>query len=1299
MLFLLTYFIVGGSYLVLQHLVLPRAEIWRPGLEQALTERLGQPVRIGSLDARFDAGRPTLLIESLRIGPTDAGIAFDSAELVLSWRSLLEASVRFARIRLDIRRVRLERRGDGSVSIAGLDLGPAPDAASAASSTTGSGAIDWLLSQREVRAQVASVSLSDQATGRQVLISGLELRLGTVGRRHRIGLDWRRMDADDGHRIGATRLALEVFRAPDTLPSDLAAWTGACYLKTEAADVAALSMLPGSAHWPVSGGIADLELRFELNAGQLRDARARLVGRDIVWRADPGGIRPRALEVDLRASARPPSRYEVVATHLSAVDSQGNRIETGAREQRLLLEADGSVRELAISLARIDVADVLRVARAMPLPEESQKSLAQIEAGGVLEALSVKWRQAENPGIDVDASFAGLSFRDRRKPRPGRAGVPGFSGLDGRVRFNRDGGELSVRSSAAVLRFPGVFDDPDIRLDRVAGDIAWSLGPEEPDGRTLQVRVGDISFANADVAGDVTGSYRSGGRGVGIFDLTGRLTRAQAARVWRYLPRQIAPETRQWIRRSITAGRASDVDFVLRGDLWEFPFRNPRDGLFRVSAKLADTTLDYAPKWPLIDRIDGTLVFERAGMHIHVGQGRSAGLALEAVDARIDDFREPVLRIDGRSQGAAQAMVAYVNGTPLATRIDDFTRDTRVQGNAALRLALELPLGNLVATRVAGEVRFAGNDLVLDSTLPPFRAVSGRLEFSERGLALHDIHAGFLGGQVQVAGTTPAPGKFELRANGDIPASGIRSVADNALTRRLSGSTAYTARISVNRRASTLSIDSDLVGLEARLPAPFSKSADAALPLRVRSRPEGVGRSSDRPRRDRLDVSLGADVKLAFERERDPRTDRLGIRRGVLAVRAEPELPRSGLAVKWQAERVDLDAWRELIDRMRGGTDQHASGTGGFSIVPSTVSISTPELLVSGKRLHDVVFGASRLEGRWQANVSAREIEGRFSWKDKAPGQPLGAVVARFKRLEIPRNQASEIETLLDRPPEDLPALDIAADEFVLAGHSLGSLVLNAHHAAKGGDDWRIETLRIVNPDANFEATGRWGAGRVPRPVSLEFALRFSDAGRMLARLGFPDTLKGGSGQFHGSASWSGSPLSIDFPSLAGSMTLDAGRGQFLRSEPGIAKLIGVLSLQSLRRRLTLDFSDVFAKGFAFDRIAGDVDIAAGVARTRNLRMAGVQAEVGIVGEADLVRETQKLEVTVLPDLNAGIASLAYAAIANPGVGLGSFLAQMLLRKPLAEVFGTQFGIEGSWSDPTVVERVRETAPANPIIQ
>ncbi|MGH8858970.1 MAG: AsmA-like C-terminal region-containing protein, partial [Polaromonas sp.] len=174
-----------------------------------------------------------------------------------------------------------------------------------------------------------------------------------------------------------------------------------------------------------------------------------------------------------------------------------------------------------------------------------------------------------------------------------------------------------------------------------------------------------------------------------------------------------------------------------------------------------------------------------------------------------------------------------------------------------------------------------------------------------------------------------------------------------------------------------------------------------------------------------------------------------------------------------------------------------------------------------------------------------------------------------------------------------------------------------------------------------------------------------------------------------GQVAWIGSPLSLDYPTLNGQFNVNVESGQFVKADPGIAKLLGVLSLQSLPRRLTLDFRDVFSEGFAFDFVRGDVNISQGLAHTNNLQMRGVNAAVLMEGSADIARETQNIKVVVVPEINAGTASLIATAI-NPAVGLGSFLAQMFLRRPLMQAATQEFHIDGTWADPKITKLDRK---------
>jgi len=236
--------------------------------------------------------------------------------------------------------------------------------------------------------------------------------------------------------------------------------------------------------------------------------------------------------------------------------------------------------------------------------------------------------------------------------------------------------------------------------------------------------------------------------------------------------------------------------------------------------------------------------------------------------------------------------------------------------------------------------------------------------------------------------------------------------------------------------------------------------------------------------------------------------------------------------------------------------------------------------------------------------------------------------------------------------------------------------------------------LNIVNPEAALTASGNWAssssaatAPRAPAPerrrTAMKFKLDIADGGGLLSRFGMKDVIRKGRGKMEGQVAWLGSPFSLDYASMTGAFTVNFESGQFLKTDPGIAKLFGVLSLQALPRRLTLDFRDVFSEGFAFDFVRGDVAIEQGIAKTNNLQMKGVNAAVLMEGRADIAKETQDIKVVVVPEINAGTASLI-ATVINPAIGVGTFLAQWFLRRPLIEAATQEFHIDGSWADPRI---------------
>ena len=1284
-----------AGYLVLRHQVWPGLDAWREPIAQRLSSMIGQPVRIARLDPGFEGLLPRLSVEGLELGePERPELRLPRLTLVISPRSLWALAPRFSLIELQSPQLRVAHLGGTRWRIAGAEI----DLSAGGNATLP----DQLAQQRRVLVRDARIVWTD-AQGRDgAALAGIDAQLGSVGRRHRLSLAVPSLPG----WWESWQLAGEIFRAPRSAVTDWRGWTRELYAGGDAIELAALArlpvaMLPGADRLAeLREGRADLRAWLRFQAGGQREATLKLQLAQASWQpvSSPGvaPLRLGALSLEGQAVFAA-DRTRIVLDAWQLRDAGGLSV-AGDGPLSLELDAGHQPVRLQAALRAFEAAPALALLRRAPWPSAGTSRLSALRLDGRITALALRWHRpgdeaAPDDGLEITAGFERLSGRVSESG-------PWAENLAGEGRLTRAGLELRLDSRAAVLGLPGIFAEPAIGFDELQARLQVAAVGEGA-GRGVELLLSEARFANADAAGSLAGRYRSGGRGLGVIDFAGQVDRADAQRVWRYLPLGIAEPVRDWVRRAVLAGRLDDARFRVRGDLADFPFPQPGQGEFLVDARLNDGVLRYAQGWPRIDAVQGRLRFERNAFQVSARSGRVLDLPLGPSQAGVRDFDEGVLRVEGGGEGEAQQIIRFLNETPLATRLDDFTRDTRVDGEARLQLRLEVPLHDPETSRVAGTLQLRGNRVQLDDTLPPFEAVTGVLDFTERSLALRDISARFLGGPLRVSGETPEPGRLQLRAQGRVGAEAMRAVVDNPLTRRLAGEAGFSGELDIARRAVSMQLSSDLVGLGLAMPAPFDKPSGAAWPLRVSVTAKPGADAQARSPGDAIRVELGEAMRLVLERERDPASGRLRILRGGFATLGEPDLPDSGLALRVEAERIDLDAWMplltgtELRDAERRADDGFAPG---FSLLPSAIAGITGELQVGGKHFHQVVIGATREAGFWQANVVSREVDGHFSWRDALPGQRVGALAARFNRLEIPKSRAGEFEALLDSPPEALPALDVAATEFILGERRLGQLTLKATNtAAAGAPVWRLDELRVSHPAARLLASGRWAPARADggRATDLDFQLDVLDAGELLAVYGIPDSVRGGSGRLSGRLAWQGSPLAIHYPSLDGAMRLQIGKGQFLKTEPGLAKLIGVLNLQSLPRRLSLDFRDVFSEGFGFDAIEGDVDIRAGIARSAGLQMRGLQAQVDIRGEADLELETQSLVATIRPELNVGLASLAYGAMANPAIGLGSFIFQFALRRPLQEIFTYQTRITGSWADPQVTEVPRQPgAPA-----
>jgi uncharacterized protein (TIGR02099 family) len=387
--------------------------------------------------------------------------------------------------------------------------------------------------------------------------------------------------------------------------------------------------------------------------------------------------------------------------------------------------------------------------------------------------------------------------------------------------------------------------------------------------------------------------------------------------------------------------------------------------------------------------------------------------------------------------------------------------------------------------------------------------------------------------------------------------------------------------------------------------------------------------------------------------------------------------------------------------------------------LPSRLALHVGALTLLHRRWDNLAVGVTHNSERWWASIDSDQVSGSLSWQPDQEAEDSGAagtLRAHLTRLIVPAPmRGNDVSPAHESTPvSHMPAIHLTVDQLVVQGHDLGSLQVRAHNFVDddGAPTWQLDALDLKNPAAHLSATAQWSMRRLalrhrhfllgasdqgspPRHTMLDFHLDISDTGALLDRLGQPHIMRSGSGVLSGNVTWRGGPTAIDYPSLRGTLALELHHGQILKVDPGVAKLLGVFSLQSLGRFVTLNFRDVVGKGLPFSKVTGSGKIHHGIVHIDKFTMNTSPAKVNVQGTVDLAQETQTLHVHVVPQLHAGVGVIAVAAV-NPLLGLGAFVANMTILPSLGSVFASDYAITGPWANPLVEQLHGNAAKPQP---
>ncbi|MGE0371216.1 MAG: YhdP family protein [Gammaproteobacteria bacterium] len=1248
-------------------LLAPYASDYHGDIERKVGELIGQRVEIGAVSAAWRGFGPRLQMTDIRLYEAESGrelVRFARGELGVDLlRSLLRGGWYVDRLTVSGVSLTVIRAEDGGLTVAGIGVPAVPPDAPAGGADP---LLAWLLAQGRLAVDDAEVTWIDRLGPQpaELRFSGVSLEMRNAGARHQLtGSAF--LPRLIGQRFS---FAIDVRGALLGLQD----WDARVYVDgvglrlaelLQDADVAAVKLLHGDAgvrlwgEWErgrltrLEGDVSAFDIVLAGAHGDARRMEIEAVAGRFAWRRQPDGWRVDVNDFTLTRAGRSWPADAIGMQYLGA----------GA----------GRPASLRLHAGYLELGDAAELLAASDLPSPRQAELlAGLDPRGRLRDLDL----VLDIGAGAGPVLARAGFEDLTTSPWGR--VPGVAGIDGRLAADARSGRIELNTVAAEVLFPRLFRAP-LPVDALQGGLSWA----RDDAGGWRVSAPQLALRNQDLELLVWGGFEAPAGGAApTLAVFGSFQAGSAEHTSRYLPVGVMPPgTVRWLDRAITGGSVPRGTLLFYGPPASFPFDHG-DGRFRIDFDVRGGALDYAVDWPPLDQIEANVVFDGRRMEILAADGRSLASTVTEAGIRIEDMNghPAVLEVDGRIRGPTHDVLRYLGESPLRNRFGPYVAGVAAQGDSRLHLKLSVPLNDASATRVDGRLSLDGSRLASAGGGFDMENIRGELQFTEAGLYARDIEAEILGlpATVDVRTDEAVDGAVtRVGAAGRADAAALARWSRAPALARVRGALPWVAELRIPGRAGAdalpaLSIAVDLTEADLAFPPPLGKPPGEPLALLVDA---AVPHAGERPVRMQLGDRLSGVLEV---------DDDLRLRRGELRVGGGAAvLPEGeGLRIAGRVERLSYAEWLDAFAAGRAAGGPAADGLpriGSFDL-----SAGVAEFY--GRAYHQAHIAAERKPPGWELQVSSDELQGQIV----VPTDPRLPWTLDLDRLYLaaPAAEAEAGGAPARAPdPRELPAVRIRSRDFRYEDIAFGSMDLTASRQEAG---LHLDRMLLSSRHMRIEAKGDWTVAGEDQGSAFTIEFDSGDFGAALAHLGYADTIDDGKGHISISARWDGPPTAFALEKLDGSMRMTVEDGRLLDVEPGAGRIFGLLSLQYLPRRLSLDFSDFFRKGFSFDRIRGNFAVKDGRAQTQDLTMDGPAAKIAVDGGIDLAARTYDQTVVVTPSVTSGLP-VAGAVAGGMGVGAVILLMEKMLKPNIERLTRITYRVTGSWSDP-VIERLQD---------
>ena len=963
----------------------------------------------------------------------------------------------------------------------------------------------------------------------------------------------------------------------------------------------------------------------------------------------------------------------LVTTDIMNVDTVNGKWPTKKYQFEIIQNPKNNGFELSAKLPFLKLHDILPlILKNKLIPDEVLKKIDPTSVSSTIEDIILRIDANETDQLELkkmSGIFSNLNIVSYDKSNS-------ISNLNGKFTANDKIINVKIDSNLTKLKYSKLFKK-EKEISKISADLKYAyVSKNELLIKNMVIIYNEISsISNGKI---IFNEYSP------FIDISAKLNQSNIQYMADYIPDINNPKLHAWLESAILGGTITSGDITYNGSEHEENFMQN----FNATVYISNTDVAYDEEWPKIENIEAEITIKNNNLiskvfsaNIFNADINESSISIDNIDNNNDDAH---IIINSSGYSHISDLKIFIEQSPLKRNAAFSEHANNIDGSFNINLNLDIPLGK-EKTIFDGFVSLDKNSIRSELLNFHLENVIGDIYFSVDEIYANNISAIYMDIPIELKIPTTnydnlniIPLDMSLIANKIFVLEQMTKffpeLENNieTINKYFDGESNWNIifnQSEQNKSSSEIGIRliTDLSGIKINLPKPLKKNSNEIKILELIIN---------------FDQSSNAELNIAYENQifadifiKNQFIKNINIGFGTKHPQADID---NTISLRGDIKNFNLSDWKNIFDISKTVNDNEKNKK-----FIGNINIGSFGLLDNDFQNVNVDLLSLDNNNKWIFKFDSEKINGEAKYikKNKEQDEYLSI---DFERLSLgkSKNANNNVSYEINRFPE----LDVSINNFIYEDKNLGQLSLKT---TKTDNIVNINKLDFNKPGFTIHSSGNWSNIDDTNKSEFEMTFKSESIKLMLDTFNYETAnIENGETRIELSANWNGSPMDFSVANLNGKLNMEIAEGQFLDIEPKAGRLFGLLSIQALPRRLSLDFADFFDKGFAFDSIKGNFSIEKGQAYTNDLQMLGPAGDITISGRTGLETEDYDQIATVVPKVSDSLP-VASALFGPVGVGVGAviyFAGELFDSIPsnIDKILTQQYSIKGSWEDPEI---------------